>query len=158
MVRSILGTPSAKLTLSTATPHRTTSSTLTVQQVEAHLRQPRSRTYIEAMQKLDAGGHVHDRAALDALLEAIGNELPGLSLEVWPLGIVSKCYLGAPYEVHCLDRAGNIIRHYKAGSALPDGMERARALAFSAHYAFIEVYSDKLIAVAANGDTSLIKD
>ena len=36
-------------------------------------------------------------------------------------------------------------------------MERGRSLALHPGYAFIEIYVDKLIAVADNGDTSIVK-
>lgn len=136
---------------------RSQSLDLTPQQVEALLRHKRSSAYIDAMAKLDAGGHVHNRTAVDALLQVIGQELHQISAQFWPVGYVSKCYLGAPYEVHTLDRVGNIICHYKVGQGLPDGMERARTLARHPQYAFIEVYSDKLIAVSPSGDVSFIK-
>jgi hypothetical protein len=109
------------------------------------------------MKKLDAGGHATTREALDALLSAIRSELPELTIEHLPVGIVAKCYLGPPHEVHTLDRDGSIIRHYKTFEPLPSLMERGRSLALHPGYAFIEIYVDKLIAVADNGDTSIVK-
>lgn len=109
------------------------------------------------MTKLDAGGRAHTRDSLDALLSAIRSELPELTIEHLPLGIVARCYLGPPYEVHTLERDGSIIRHFKTFEALPALLERARALALYPGYAFIEVYADKLIVVAGNGDTSIVK-
>jgi hypothetical protein len=109
------------------------------------------------MKKLDAGGHATTREALSALLSAIRSELPELTIEHLPVGIVAKCYLGSPHEVHTLDRDGSIIRHYKTFESLPPLMERGRSLALHPDYAFIEIYVDKLIAVADNGDTSIVK-
>ncbi|MGB4468185.1 MAG: hypothetical protein WBH99_01360 [Azovibrio sp.] len=109
------------------------------------------------MKKLDAGGHVNTRETLEALLCAIRSELPELTIEYLPVGIVAKCYLGPPHEVHTLDRDGSIIRHYKTFEPLPPLMERGRSLALHPGYAFIEIYADKLIAVADNGDTSIVK-
>ena len=40
--------------------------------------------------------------------------------------MVSKCFLGDPYEVHTVDFTHTIIKHYKQGEVLPDGMEKAR--------------------------------
>ena len=130
---------------------------LSTHAIEVRLRQRRSAAYIEAIRKLDAGGHVCSRHEVDALLDAIRNELPEITIDRLPVGLVSKCYLGAPYEVHTLERVGQIIRHYKTHEPLPGLLERARDLAQHAAYAFIEVYPDRLIAVAVNGDTSLIQ-
>lgn len=158
MARKLLDVHSVTPSLTlTAVPSTRTTGKLSPEQVEARLRQKRSPAYIDAIARLDAGGHVQTRASLDALLAAIETELPEVSIEAQPAGYVAKCYLGKPYEVHSLDRSGSIINHYKAGQTLPNGMERARGLAEHGGYAFIEVYSDKLIAVAANGDISLVK-
>lgn len=134
-----------------------TTARLSPAQTEARLRMKRSTAYVEAMQRLDAGGHTHNRAAIDALVSAITEAFPDVSIDQQPIGIVSKCYLGMPYEVHTLDRTGNIIEHYKSFESLPPLLERGRALARHAHYAFVEVYTDKVIAVTSNGDTSIVK-
>jgi|SRR5882724_13133396 len=125
--------------------------------VEDRLRARRSNTYIEAMKRLDAGAHIHDRQALDKFLADIRREFPDIELQHLPLGIVARCYLGAPYEVHTLDQVGQIIDHYKRGESLPPLMERARSLSLYPGYAFVEVYVDKLIAVTEEGDTSIVK-
>lgn len=126
-------------------------------ELQARLRQKRSAAYVEAMTKLDAGGHVHSRAATEALMEAIRNELPDIQIDALPIGILAKCYLGDPYEVHTLDYSGSIVQHYKRGQPAPNGMERARSLARAGQYAFIEVYADKLIAVSALGQTAIVE-
>jgi len=109
------------------------------------------------MKRLDAGAHIHDRQALDKFLADIRREFPDIELQHLPLGIVARCYLGAPYEVHTLDQVGQIIDHYKRGESLPPLMERARSLSLYPGYAFVEVYVDKLIAVTEEGDTSIVK-
>lgn len=158
MARILLGSTPPQLDTTSLTAARlSTSANLSSQAIEARLRSKRSMTYIESLQKLDAGGHIHNREVLDALLNAIQHELPEISIDHLPVGIVAKCYLGAPHEVHTLDRQGMIIRHYKSFEALPPLLERARSLALYPNYAFIEVYADKLIAVAQNGDTSMVK-
>lgn len=160
MARTILGSGPSALDVSSLTTRQSAASPLlllSAKAVEDRLRQRRSSAYVEAMTKLDAGGHAHTRDSLDALLAAIRSELPELTIEHLPLGIVARCRLGPPYEVHTLDRDGSIIRHFKTFEALPALMERARALALHPGYAFIEVYAEKLIAVADNGDTSIVK-
>jgi hypothetical protein len=162
MARSILGFKPTTQTLSaTATPGAQTRPgvALSGAALQARLRQKRSSAYVEAMARLDAGGHVHSQAATQALVDAIRSELPELaavSEEVLPQGIVSRCHLGVPYEVHSLDCTGRIIEHYKFHQPLPGALERARSLALHPGYAFIEVYSNRLIAVSASGQTAII--
>lgn len=121
------------------------------------LRQPRSKEYMEAMHKLDAGGHVHNEHKVDDMIEILRKEFPEVEIEAIMLGIVSICYLGAPYEVHTLDITGSIIEHYKAGHPLPGGLEKARSLAMRGGYEFIEVYVDCCRCVSSNGAVSVVK-
>jgi hypothetical protein len=118
------------------------------------LRRPRSGRYLDAIRQLDSGGAVVDAARMAAIRDAIGAEFPDGPAS-WPLGWVAKCYLGAPYEVHILDLSGQIVRHFKQGEALTGGLERARGLAASGRYATIEVYSDRIVAIAMDGTTSI---
>jgi len=156
MARSILGTNSGTQTL-LRSPNPANTSKLSHQAVQALLRQKRSKKYMDVVTQLDAGGHLGGKQSIDSLMEAIREELPDITVDALPLGIVSKCYLGPPYEVHTLDLSGSIIHHYKVGEGLPHLMERARTLAVHPIYAFIEVYSTKLIAVSANGQTAFIE-
>ncbi|MDR1889295.1 MAG: hypothetical protein LBQ81_07975 [Zoogloeaceae bacterium] len=153
----ILGNrPAHLLDTPSLTTRQTPAVSLSPQQIEDRLRQKRSSGYVKAMSRLDAGGHVHNQSALNALLDAIRTEFP--DLELLPLGVVSRCYLGEPFEVHTLDWTGNIIQHYKTYETLPASLERARTLALHPDYAFVEVYTDKLIAVTESGDTSVIRN
>ena len=93
---------------------------------------------------------------MEEIINAIRAEFPEVSLEGILLGFVDKCYLGAPYEVHTIDLSGGIIEHYKRGQILPNGMEKARTLAMSGSYQFIEVYTNCLRAVSSNGSVSVI--
>jgi hypothetical protein len=120
------------------------------------LRKSRSKEYVNAVSKLDAGGHVHNKRQVDEIMEVIRAELPEVELSGILLGYVSKCYLGKPYEVHTLDISGQIIEHYKAGQPLPNGMEKARSIAMRGGYEFIEVYVDCCRAVSSNGTVSVI--
>ncbi|UCV15100.1 hypothetical protein [Quatrionicoccus australiensis] len=156
MARILLGSASPKLDTSSLTSTKP-SSNLPPADLERRLRSKRSMAYIASLQRLDAGGHSHTREALDALLQAIQHELPEISIEHLPVGIVAKCYLGEPYEVHTLDRQETIIQHYKRHQAMPPMLERARSLAMHPGYVFIEVYTDRLIAISNNGDTSMVK-
>ena len=109
------------------------------------------------MTRLDAGTHQADRTALDGLVEAIGNEFPELGIEQRPIGIVSQCYLGSPYEVHICDLGGGIIEHFETFRSMPTVYERGRALALHRSYAFIEIYPDTMRAVALDGSVSVIE-
>lgn len=161
MPRSILGTKLAEnilgLRVADATTNSPSTSTLSPAALQARLRQKRSTTYIDAMTRLDAGGHTHSATQTQALVDAIQQEFREVSVESLPLGIVAKCYLGAPYEVHTLDCSGSIVTHYKTHEGLPHLLERARSLAKYPTYAFIEVYATKLIAVNASGQPAIIE-
>jgi hypothetical protein len=155
MPRTLLGTsPAGTITLPSA---GTMAPALSAQALDVRLRGKRSASYLDAIKRLDAGGHVCNRDEAAALLDAIRAELPEIAIEQLAFGIVARCRLGSPYEVHTLERDGQIIRHYKVSEALPGLLERARSLALHPGYAFIEVYANKLIAVADSGDTAVIQ-
>lgn len=120
------------------------------------LRKNRSREYMDALHKLDAGGHVQNRKLVQEIINAIKREFPEVELSGILLGYVSICYLGKPYEVHTLDMTEKIIEHFKSGQLLPNGMEKARGIAIRGGYDFIEVYADCVRAVSSNGMVSVI--
>jgi hypothetical protein len=156
MPRSILGTEtrSPALTVGGSPAHRKTH--LSPAQVEQRLRQKRSPRYLEQIKRLDAGTHHQNAAALQELLDAITAELPELGIDERPLGIVSKCHLGPPYEVHICDLTGGIIEHFQHSRSMPPLFERARSLAAHGAYAFIEIYVSTIRAVAADGSVSVL--
>ncbi|MCW5968440.1 MAG: hypothetical protein KIT57_07990 [Blastocatellales bacterium] len=158
MPRIILGMPQSG-NAKTSTPARNAlqQGNLRSPQLQQRLRQVRSRSYIEAMARLDAGTHHHDQAALRALIEAISNEFPDLGAEHSPIGIVSQCYLGTPYEVHICDMIGEIIEHFETFRTMPPLYERGRALALHPSYAFIEIYRESLRAVSPDGSVAVIE-
>jgi hypothetical protein len=120
------------------------------------LRKPRSKQYMDALHKLDAGGHTHNQAKVNEIINTIKNEFPEVELNGILLGYVSICYLGKPYEVHTLDMTGEIIEHYKTGQSLPGGLEKARSIALHGGYDYIEVYVDCCRAISATGAVSVI--
>lgn len=126
-------------------------------QLLRQLRRVRSKHYLEALSKLDAGTHHQDRTALDAVLDAISNEFPELAIDQRPLGLVSRCHLGPPYEVHICDLAGSIIEHFEGFRSMPPLFERARELAKHGRYAFVEIYADRICAVSPDGAVSVIE-
>ena len=134
------------------------TTVLSPMQLERKLRQKRSSKYIEAMTKLDAGGHAENKEIIQALIDAIREEMPEITIDQLPIGIVAKCYLEPPHEVHCLETDGSIIKHYKSFESLPPLLERARSLAIHGGYAFIEVYHDCLRAVKNDGTISVVKE
>lgn len=123
------------------------------------LRKKRSKKYIEEIKKLDITAHNITQEQIQGMIDAIKNELPVISIDDLPIGIVTKCYLGESYEVHTLSLIGkSIIRHYKIGESLPNELEKARTLANNKNYAFIEVYQTKIIAVKEDGSVSILED
>lgn len=125
-------------------------------QMDRILRKTRSKAYMDALHKLDAGGHVQNQKQVNEIIDTIKKEFPEVELAGVLLGYVSICYLGKPYEVHTLEITGGIIEHYQSGQALPNGLERARGIAMHGGYAFIEVYTDCCRAVSSNGTVSVI--
>ena len=114
----------------------------------------RSAAYLKLVAKLDHGTLPGTRGWQE-LLDSIQQEFGTAGLADIPLGIVSKCYLGVPYEVHTLDlTALAIIEHYKTGQAMPADFERARQLARHNAYALVEVYAHKLLLIAEDGSVS----
>lgn len=91
-------------------------------------------------------------------MKIIEDEFPEIAIRGTLMGIVSRCYLGDPYEVHTLDISGDIIEHYKRGESLPEYMEKARGLALHGNYAFVEVYENACRAVSEDGSVAVIMD
>lgn len=120
------------------------------------LRKARSKEYMDALHKLDAGGHVHNQDKVNEIISAIRKEFPEVEISGILLGCVSSCYLGKPYEVHILDIANEIVEHYKVGETLPNGLEKARSIAIRGGYDFIEVYVDCCRAISSDGTVSVI--
>ncbi|MBJ6361782.1 hypothetical protein ACFOQM_10840 [Paenibacillus sp. GCM10012307] len=126
--------------------------------LEKRLRLVRSSSFVEEMTKLDVSGTAATKEKVQELINKIAIEFPELAADQLPLGIVSKCYLGDPYEVHSLDARLAILEHYKRGEIVPNGMEKARKLAMHPGYAYIEVFKDKICAVSKSGQVSFIKE
>jgi hypothetical protein len=156
MGRQILGGPVQGLAKAPSAQIRIEQN-LVGPRLAARLRQKRSKGFLEQIGKIDAGQHHHDQHALDQLIAAIGAEFPELTIEQRPLGIVAKCYLGHPYEVHVCDLAGGIVEHFELGRPMSQLFERARSLARHGTYSFIEVYADTLRAVSEDGSVSVIE-
>ena len=156
MSRPILGSPLSHQKQSRTEPERRAGVRLTGPQLAMRLREKRSAKYVEAMQRLDAGTHQQNAAALQELLDAIASEFPELAIDQRPLGIVSKCFLGEPYEVHRCDLDGNIVEHFERHRAMPPLFERARGLAAHGAYRFIEIYADSLRAVGGDGSVAVL--
>lgn len=125
--------------------------------LERRLREKRSSKYMEVMRQLDLCGCQMDQSKYQEFIDAINNEFPDVELNDILLGIVAKCYLGNPFDVHTLDLTGNIVVHYKVHENMPELLSRARGLALHGGYEFIEVYVDCLRAIKANGSVALAK-
>jgi hypothetical protein len=113
----------------------------------------RSSAYAAAVARLDAGQL--STADLAGVMEAIASAFPLGTAQ--PLGLVSQCYLGPPYEVHILDLIGQIVEHFQRGRAMPPSYERARRLAAHPAYEFIEVYEDVLVCVRGDGSVTEVR-
>lgn len=109
----------------------------------------RSAAYLRALANLDVGGARIDVAELAA--EVWAEFGPG---EEQPLGYVSRCYLGAPYEVHVLDLAGQVVEHYEVGRALPVPYSAGHRLALHPAYVAVEIYPTRVMGVREDGSVT----
>ncbi|MCI9628923.1 MAG: hypothetical protein HFJ64_06875 [Eggerthellaceae bacterium] len=122
------------------------------------LKKKRSMNYMNQLQVLDSGGQLLDPVALEQLLQEIQVNLGALDTNLGiPVGIISKCYLGDPYEVHSLDVENSVIEHYVQGQPMPGILENYRGMAMKGSYEFIEVYTTCICAVRSNGNVTLIE-
>jgi hypothetical protein len=118
--------------------------------VDLNVRSPRYRAMLA---QLDTG-HLQP-AELAGAMEVIAAEFaPG---QPSPLGLVSQCYLGPPYQVHILDLVGQIVEHYEHGKPMPHPFERARRLASHPAYLAVEVYEDVLACIRADGSVTQVR-
>lgn len=117
------------------------------------LQRTRPRRLVDLVAELDA---VAAGPRLDELIGRLDEEfgLPGMPPR--PLGMVARCYLGPPYEVHVLDLAGHIVEHFEMGRRMPGRFEQARPLALHGAYAFVEVTDTGLRAVRPDGSVSTV--
>lgn len=147
-------TNSSKLTISNM---NTTRNEITKIDSDKLLRNKRSKKYIDALSKLDSGDVCIDKSLKEELLSIIREEFEQIEMTLWPIGIISKCYLGDNYEVHTLNISLQIIEHFKTNEKLPYGMDVARNIASNKNYAFVEVYNNYLRVVNNEGIVSEIK-
>lgn len=111
----------------------------------------RSKKYLDLIAGLDSKT-LSDTKGMNELMKAIQEEFGTAELTSLPLGIVSKCFLGHPYEVHTLDLSGSqIIKHYKASETMEAEFEKARTVAQHNAYAMVEIYKDKIILIREDG-------
>ncbi len=121
---------------------------------DKELLRKRSKRYMELIASIDTKT-VSDTQGMNDLMRALQDEFGTAELQSLPMGIVSKCFLGHPYEVHTLDlTATQIVEHYKRGEAMPGDYEKARTLAMHNAYAIVEVYRDKMILIRDDGSTT----
>lgn len=126
-------------------------STLTGFISDRDILKKRSVKYMDQINGLDAKTLI-DTKGMQEMMNAVQEEFGTADIANLPLGILAKCYLGHPHEVHTLDLVGNqIIKHYKINETLPADFEKARVVAKHQVYAFVEVYRDKLILIRKDG-------
>jgi hypothetical protein len=112
---------------------------------------PRSQRYLAALSRLDASAQLTP-AQLREIIDDFHREFA----ERWapvPVGFVSKCFLGHPFEVHTLTPDGAILEHYRIGEPMPGPLESARKHSLSGLYLAIEVYDNRLVCVRTDGTT-----
>jgi len=143
-----IGLASSNLnTFSQTAAARTAAGAPTVERLAA-----RKALYLAMLRKLDSAepGTVDVSDVASALETEFG------IAETMPLGLVARCYLGPPYQVHLLDLTGRILEHYDGAQTMPPPFERARALALHGAYAAIEVYAERMVCVRPDGTTAVV--
>lgn len=111
----------------------------------------RSKKYMDLIAGLDSKS-LSDTTGMNELIKAIQEEFGTAELSNLPIGIVAKCFLGHPYEVHTLDLSGSqIIKHYKTSETMEADFEKARTVAQHNAYAMVEIYKDKIILIREDG-------
>ena len=121
---------------------------------DRELLKRRSEKYMSLIASLDHGT-LTETKGMEELKQAIIEEFGTADIAGILLGIVSKCFLGPPYEVHTLDLSRTqIIHHYKVGEPMSLEFEKARTAAKHNAYAFVEVYTDRVILVKEDGSTT----
>lgn len=116
----------------------------------------RSEGYMNLVKNMDTD-MLSETRGKEEFIEILQNEFGTASLEQLPIGILAKCFLGHPHDVHTLDLSNSmILKHYVIGEALPPDFEKARNPALHNAYAFVEVYKDKFIIVHLDGTVTLI--
>lgn len=114
----------------------------------------RSKKYLDLIAGIDAKT-LTDTKGMAELMQAIREEFGTAELAGLPLGIVSKCFLGHPYEVHTLDLSGSqVIKHYTGAETMEADFEKARAVAMHNAYAMVEVYKNKIILIREDGSAT----
>ena len=116
-------------------------------------QRPRHGGLFEAINRLDAQ---IDEASRRELAAWITDQYATDYGDV-PLGFLARCYLGAPYVDHRLDLLQSIAEHFTPGDVVPAPFDRARALARSGSYQFVEVYaSGALVPVRVDGSVDTL--
>lgn len=150
MGKILFGTEGTRLTLNSQSDRQPKTGLST----DRELLKKRSAKYVELFSSVDTKAQTGVQG-WKTLMDAVQDEFGTADLASLPLGIVGKCFLGDKYEVHILDLTGSqIIKHFKKGEAMPPDFEKARTLALHNAYAFIEVYTDKLVLIRPDGSTA----
>lgn len=140
---------------------------------ELAFREKRPQSYINLIKNLDLEGSKISEKKLEEIVNQLKNAVPEIVLDEMFIGILGKCELGAEYDVHTISKevifgidevnhlpgfGRMILKHFKIGETLPDGLEKGRSLAVNPNYIFVEIYNDRIIAVQENGSVAIIKD
>lgn len=140
---------------------------------ELALRNKRPQKYLDLLTKLDSEDINISEDLCEKLVKELQNIAPDVSMDESFLGVLGKCHLGANYDVHTLSKqmifgidevthnfgyGRMILKHFQYGESLPSELEKARSLAGNPSYLFVEVYTDKLIAIQPDGAVAIIRE
>lgn len=112
----------------------------------------RSDELVTAVTRLDVVGDETVRRELVDWIRSVYDDRQGGVL----VGLMSQCFLGAPYVDHRLSLDGYILEHFRPGDIVPPAYAAARRLAQSGAYAFVEIYDDgAVVPIRSDGSAVL---
>jgi hypothetical protein len=134
-------TPTTEATAANTSQRHGVDSYVSEAYVVGNRKRPRSKALLDAVRALDTTSDITaSRQALEQIAKEYADRNTGTIL-----GLFAKCYLGHPFVDHRLSLGETILEHYQRQDVVPDPFAKARTLAQSSMYAFIEVYSDGAI-------------
>ena len=116
----------------------------------------RSEGYINLIKNMDTD-MLSQTGGKEEFMKKLQEEFGTTDPAQLPIGILAKCFLEHPHDVHTLDLSSSVIlKHYAIGEALPPEFEKARNTALHNAYAFVEVYKDKFIVIHWDGTATFL--
>ena len=133
------------------------------------IRKRRSTNYIKAFSEVGMSSLPFYNQKIGNLAKVLCKEFPELKGDIPSnlIAIIGACTVQNKYEIFVVDFEYNIIKYFLGDAnnsqqktdtnsdAFPEEFEKARSLALSGYYTFIEIYKDWICAINKNGFPSV---